>query len=116
MDEILYREEMICLERSHIAWLRERDRNTKKFHMKASGHAKKNKIKRLRRDDGSIVTEKKEMECLARNFFNGLYEANQDVQPAEIMQLFQPQVTSEMNRDLCKEFTKEEISDALFQI
>jgi uncharacterized protein YicC (UPF0701 family) len=37
MDEILYREEMMWLQRSRIAWLKEGDKNTKIFHMKVAG-------------------------------------------------------------------------------
>jgi hypothetical protein len=39
-----------------------------------------------------------------------------EVQPDDLVQLFQPQVTPKMNDMLCKEFSDEEISDALFQI
>jgi hypothetical protein len=69
MDEILYREEMMWLQRSRVAWLKEGDRNTRFFHMKAAGQAKKNKIKRLRKDDGQVTTDKKELEYMTRNFF-----------------------------------------------
>jgi hypothetical protein len=70
MDEILYREEMMWLQCSRIAWLKEGDKNTNFLHMKAVGRAKKNKIKRLRGEDGSVVMDRCKMEEMARNFFH----------------------------------------------
>jgi hypothetical protein len=59
MNEILYREEMIWLQRSRISWLTEGDSNTNFFHQKAQWRARKNKIKKLRKENGSgVVTGK----------------------------------------------------------
>ena len=53
LDELLYREEMMWLQRSRINWLKEGDRNTRYFHRKARWRAKKNRIRKLKREDGS---------------------------------------------------------------
>jgi cell division septum initiation protein DivIVA len=53
VDEVLYREEMMWLQRSRISWLKEGGHNTRFFHMQAKWHARKNKIRKLNRVDGS---------------------------------------------------------------
>lgn len=47
MNELLYQEEMMWLQRSRITWLKEGDRNTKYFQSKAVWRARKNKIREL---------------------------------------------------------------------
>jgi hypothetical protein len=116
MDELLYREQMMWLQRSRISWLKEGDRNTKFFHRKATSRAKKNKIKLLKKDNGEVTKEKKEMESMARDFFQQLYNADPNVQPEGLLHLIQPKITEEMNKELCKEVSSEEVGDALFQM
>jgi hypothetical protein len=41
MDEVLYREEMMWLQRSRITWLKEGDRNTEYFHRQAKWRVRK---------------------------------------------------------------------------
>jgi hypothetical protein len=53
MNELLYKEEMLWLQRSRVTWLKEGDRNTRFFHQKAVWRARKNKIKKLKESDGS---------------------------------------------------------------
>ena len=57
MDELLYKEEMMSLQRSRLEWLKHGDRNTKFFHRKARWRARKNKIKGLWDDQGVLHSE-----------------------------------------------------------
>jgi hypothetical protein len=116
MDEVLYREEIMWLQRSRVDWLREGDRNTKFFHRRVVGRAKKNAIKVLRNRNHEITKDRREMEGLARDYFIDLHEADSGVDPQGIMHLFQPTVSQDMNDNMCKAFTDEEIGDALFQM
>ncbi|XP_071680173.1 uncharacterized protein [Lolium perenne] len=116
MDELLYREEIMWMQRSRVAWLREGDRNTKFFHRRASWRKKKNQIRKLKRPDGSWTCDAREMEGLATDFFQNLYTRDESINPHIITDMLQPCVDEGMNENLCAPFSEKEISDALFQI
>jgi hypothetical protein len=116
MDEMLYREKTMWLQQSRITWLKGGDRNTSYFHRKATGRAKKNKIKLMRKEDGQITKDKSEMEEMTCDFFRQLNSADEGVSLIELTQLFEPTILDKTNAYLCKEFTDEEISNAMFQI
>jgi hypothetical protein len=116
MDELLYREELMWMQHSQVAWLKEGDQNTKYFHSKAADRKKKNTITMLRKSDGHITKDRKEMESMATEFFKNLYTADLEVDPGQLTDLFESRITDKMNGDLCKEFTNDEIGTALFQV
>jgi hypothetical protein len=116
MDEFLYREEILWMQRSRVAWLREGDRNTKYFHRKASWRHKKNKVRKLRRNDGTWTMDPGEMENMSRDFFEGLFTRDENVDPAIIIDMLHERVDEAMNEKLCAPFSEKEIGDALFQI
>jgi hypothetical protein len=116
MNELLYREEMLWLQRSRIAWLREGDRNTKFFHQKSKWRARRNKVTKLRDVDGVIKTVPSEMERMSVSFFKSLYTRDPSVNGEVISNLTSELIDDDMNVKLCMEFTDVEISDALFQI
>jgi hypothetical protein len=101
MDELLYREEILWMQRSRIAWLREGDRSTKYFHRRASWRKKKNKIRKLKWPDGSWTCDSAEMEGLAKDFFQKLYIRDEAVNPNIITDLISPCISDEMNSNLC---------------
>jgi hypothetical protein len=116
LDSLLEQEEVYWRQRSRINWLKEGDRNTIFFHKKATWRARKNKIERLEKSDGSMTENKEEMEVMATSFFKELYTADQHVQPNIITDTVQAQISHDMNEKLCADFSDEEIGNALFQI
>jgi hypothetical protein len=116
MDELLYREEMMWLQRSRIAWLKEGDKNTRYFHRKAVWRARKNKIKKLKDGDGHWQEDQKVLMRMASDYFHNLFQADPEVESEALLNLTETRVSQEMNEQLCKEFTEKEISDALFQM
>jgi hypothetical protein len=116
MDELLYHDEILWMQRSRITWLREGDRNTKYFHRSASWRKKTNKIHKLKRPDGSWTCDSAEMEGLATDFFQSLYTHDETVNPNIITDLISPCINDKMNNNLCAPFSDKDTSDALFQI
>jgi hypothetical protein len=97
-----------------IAWLHEGDRNTKYFHRKASSRHKTNRIQKLKRGDGTWTSDTREMEGMARDFFQNLYTCEDDTNPDIVTSLMRECVHDHMNETLCETFTEKEIRDALF--
>jgi hypothetical protein len=116
MNDLLYKEEMLWLQRSRIMWLKEGDRNTRFFHNKAVWRAKKNRIKYLKDQDGVVQDTPTDMERMTRNYFQSVYTRDPTLESAPVVSLFEEKITTQMNEQLCKPFTENEISDALFQI
>jgi hypothetical protein len=56
------------------------------------------------------------MSELTQDFFKTLFSKDHQVDPDILLPLFDQRVMQEMNENLCKDFTEEEIGDALFQI
>jgi hypothetical protein len=70
----------------------------------------------LRTEDGQIMRNRVEMEGMVQEFFKNLYTTDSNVSPDDLIQNFDQRISDDDNRDLCKEFTDDEISAALFQI
>jgi hypothetical protein len=116
MNELLYREEMLWLQRARVDWLREGDRNTKFFHQKATWRARKNRIRKLKEAQGVWVEDQARMKEMVNEYFQELYTKDPQVSPVQVCDLFEQQITVEMNESLCKAFRDDEIGTALFQI
>ena len=53
---------------------------------------------------------------MAVDFFRDLYSTDSNIDPSELIELMNTKITDDMNEALCRTFSAEEISDALFQM
>lgn len=116
MDELLLKEEILWKQRSRLDTMKEGDQHMDYFKRKAFWKAKKNNILAIKRIDGPLTKNMEEIKDITNSFCKKLYSSNDMVDPFRIIHLVRPLVTEDMNVDLCKQFSDQEISDALFQI
>ncbi|KAM0841811.1 hypothetical protein ACQ4PT_058773 [Festuca glaucescens] len=116
LHELYEREEIMYRQRSRQEWLKAGDRNTKFFQNRASHRKRKNTVRALRKDDGSICNTNEGMRELALAFYHSLYQSEGSVHADRILHLIEPFVDENMNRSLTGVFTDNEIEEALFQM
>jgi hypothetical protein len=78
--------------------------------------ARKNRIKKLKKEDGLWEEEEEKMRDMAVQYFKNMYTRDPNMNPNEVISLVEPAVSHEMNDALCKDFSEDEIADPLFQI
>jgi hypothetical protein len=114
--ELFEGEEIMARQRSCVEWLREGDRNTTFFHARASARKRANKIKSLQHDDGSRCTDHVGIKGMVQDFYGDLFTSEPTISTDVVLDDIPCKVSSEMNTDLLKEYTNEEIKTALFQM
>lgn len=116
LSELLSREEAMERQRSRVTWLKEGDRNTGFFQAKARARGRTNRIRVLKREDGSEATEQWELEQLAIDFYQQLFAAQEQLEPERVCRHVPRKVTDQMNSFLDREFSSEEVEKALFMM
>ena len=116
INDLLNSEEIMWQQRAKVQWLGLGDRNTKNFHSKASERKKKNTILGLENEEGSWCSSKEGIVSIAVSYFEKLYTTFFPSSIVEVTTTIPTRVTNEMNQDLIREFTKEEVEDALKQM
>ena len=116
INELSDKEEMWWQQRSRVQWLGEGDCNTKYFHHRASERRKKNTINGLWNEEGVWCDSKENIASAAIAYFEGIYTTTHRTRVEEVMNLLPHKVTMEMNADLTRDFTMEEVRLALSQM
>ena len=116
INDLLDSEEIMWQQRAKVQWLGLGDRNTKYFHSKASERKKKNTILGLQNEEGNWCSSKDDIASIVVSYFEKLYATSFPSNITEVTATIPAKVTSEMNQDLIREFTKEEVEDSLKQM
>lgn len=114
--ELFEREEIMECQRSRVDWLKAGDRNTEFFQARASARRKTNRIRSVLREDGSTCNSQGQIKDLVQSFYEKLFTSEPRPTADEVLQAIPHKVTAEMNADLCKSYSDEEIKAALFQM
>ncbi|XP_068339108.1 uncharacterized protein [Pyrus communis] len=116
VDELRLQEESYWCQRSRVKWLREGDANTKFFHSSTLQRRRRNKVVKLRNEDGSWVDRPSQVRQLVENHFISVFCSAGDRDWGALLDCLTPSVTSEMNAALIAPVTEEEIKEATMQM
>ncbi|XP_075636864.1 uncharacterized protein LOC142609123 [Castanea sativa] len=112
INDLLDSEEILWHRHNKIHWYKEGDRNTKFFHARASDRRRKNTILGLWNDEGRWCDDKDSILTTALAYFEKIYTTSPSgIQ--EITNAIPTRVIEEMNPELTKTFTSEEVTRAL---
>ncbi|KAB2606847.1 hypothetical protein D8674_006564 [Pyrus ussuriensis x Pyrus communis] len=116
VDELRLQEESYWCQRSRVKWLREGDANTKFFHSSTLQRRRRNKVVKLRNENGSWVERPSQVRQLVENHFTSVFCSAGDRDWGALLDCLTPSVTSEMNAALIAPVTEEEIKEAAMQM
>ncbi|XP_016676523.1 uncharacterized protein [Gossypium hirsutum] len=103
-------------QRAQLNWLQLGDRNTAFFHSHATQMRKKNQIKKLQNDNGEFTKNVREIEDIARVYFENLFKARRTAFNEHIFSSIKRCIFDEDNSKLLAPYEEVEIRGALFEM
>lgn len=113
LNELLHQEQIFWKQRAKIFWLTDGDMNTKFFHQQACNRKRRNQIKGLNNDDGVWCTEDDDLERIILQYYENLFSSSQPTNIEETVNHLPRIITDEMNLELTKDISADEIFVAL---
>jgi hypothetical protein len=100
-------------QRSRALWLTHGDKNTKKFHLKASQRRKKNKIEAITDSGGNIHTDKDKIDQIFLQHFQLLFTSQTTINVTETTQVVQNRINDDQHNLLAASYTELEVFNAI---
>ena len=114
--ELMVKEDCMWHQRSRVDWLKSGDMNTTYFHSQATQRNRRNYILKLEKEDGFVIEEEHLIGEKLVNYFTKIFTLAQPTDFEPILQGIEKKVTPSMNSDLTREFTADEVEQALKQM
>ncbi|KAL9686603.1 hypothetical protein QQ045_030996 [Rhodiola kirilowii] len=119
LDFWLAREETLWMQRSRVLWMKQRDKNTRFFHAKASQRHKNNWIAKLRDRSGVIQEGQGEIMKIVSGYFGDIFRsslvANEEDLAAQL-NCIHPVISEGMNSWLLQDVSEDEIRKDVFSL
>ena len=104
-------------QRAHVKWLEKGDRNTWFLHATCSERKRRNRVGRLRNGAGLWEESEEGKKVVISNYFYNLFRSSGPAgRTQHLLGAVEPLVTGEMNEQLCKPFSADEVEKALNSI
>ena len=116
LNDLLDKEGLMWEQHARALFLKYGDRNTGYFHSKASHWFRRNKISGLRNLDNVWCTSDLQIKDIVVEYFQSLFSSSHPSVQSDIFEAVMPSVSLEMNEQLLKPFTREEVEVALHQM
>ena len=109
VNELLDKESLMWQQRARALHLKCGDKNTRFFHNKASQRFRRNRILGLLDDSNSWCTNTTQVADIIVGFYTRLFTSERPTTDHGVLEVIQSIVTEEMNSNLTRDFTKQEV-------
>ncbi|KAL0410868.1 UNVERIFIED_CONTAM: hypothetical protein Slati_3676500, partial [Sesamum latifolium] len=118
MNNLVCKEEVIWKQRAKVLWLAEGDRNTRFFHAKVNEQKQSKEIKKIHDSLGREVVGIEGIWKVITDYFGSIFTSTRPQEEAteDVLSSLESRVTEDMNNELLKPFTTEEVMHALNQM
>ena len=118
IEVLLDRESIMWAQRSRLLWARNGDRNTKYFHSRATQRLRRNKVEGIRDSEGIWRDQQHNISVVLVDYFKELFSSCEAVgtQMMDVLSCIPTIIDEEMNSMLSREFSEQEVVDALKQM
>ena len=113
VNALLDKESQMWEQRARALFLKCSDRNTSYFHSKASHRYRRNRISDLRNNANVWCSEVSQIKEIAVEYYNSLFTSSNPSDMNEILDAIRPSVSADMNIQLSKPFSREEVDTAI---